>query len=365
MQFIDLQAQYRAYQEPIDAAIRQVLASSRYIHGPQVAELEKVLADFVGADHGVGLSSGTDSLTAILMAWGIGPGDEVITTPFTFIATAEVIAGLGAVPVFVDVEDEALTLDPTRLEAAITPRTKAIIPVSLFGQCADFDAIDAIANQHGLLTLEDACQSLGGTYKGRPSGSLGTAGATSFFPAKPLGCYGDGGMAFTNDEELAANMRIIRDHGQDARYRHRIVGMNSRLDTIQAAILLAKMPFFKGEIEARQRVAAYYMEQLQGKVRLPHVLAHNTSVFSQFTVRVANRDVVQQRMGEAGIPTAVHYPVCLHQQPVFKDLGYPEDAFPISSKAADEVLSLPMHPFLTPADQDRVVAALLEILASA
>ena len=363
MQFIDLQVQYRAYQKEIDAAIYAVLASSQYINGPQVTKLEQALAAYVGVSFAVGFSSGTSSLTAVLMAWEIGPGDEVITTPFSFIATAEVIAVLGARPVFVDVEPDTLNLDPTRLEAAITSRTRAILPVSLYGQCADYDAINAIAHRHGLPCLEDGCQSFGATYRGRRSCALTTAAATSFFPAKPLGCYGDGGMAFTNDENLAQRLRILREHGQAARYRHAMVGINGRLDTIQAAILLAKLPHFEAELTARQAVAGYYRQRLQGKVRLPEIRPENRSVFSQFTVRVPERDRACEHLTAAAIPTAIHYPVSLHRQPVFADLGHRDNDFPVAAQAAREVLSLPMHPFLKPAQQDHVADALIQAVS--
>ena len=363
MQFIDLQVQYQAYRKRIGDAVQEVMDSCQFINGPQVAKLEQTLANFVGVRHAVGYSSGTDSLRAVLMAWEIGPGDEVITTPFTFIATAEVIAGLGARPVFVDVEADTLNLDPNRLRKAIKKRTKAIIPVSLFGQCADFDPINEIAEKAGIPCLEDGCQSFGATYKGRRSCGLSTAGATSFFPAKPLGCFGDGGMAFTNDDNLAERLTIIREHGQAARYRHAMLGLNGRLDTIQAAVLLAKMHHFQDEIDARQRVAQYYLTGLQGLVQLPTVRPSNVSVYSQFTVRLPNRDQVRERMAAAGIPTAVHYPVCLHNQPVFEGLGYEDTDFPVAAQAANEVLSLPMHPFLLREQQDQVIQALIKAMA--
>ena len=362
MRFIDLQTQYQTYQGAIDAAIQEVLQSAQFINGPQVTQLEAELARFVGVDHAVGFSSGTDSLLAILMAWGVAPGDEIITTPFTFIASAEVIALLGAKPVFVDVDPDTLNINPDLLEAAITPRTRAIMPVSLYGQCADFDAINSIATRHGLPCLEDGCQSFGALYQGRRSCGLSTAGATSFFPAKPLGCCGDGGMAFTNDATLAEHLRIIREHGQIARYQHTMLGFNGRLDTLQAAVLLAKLPHFEAEIAARQRVADYYRTALEGRVQLPVVRPGQMSVYAQFTIRTTQREAVQQQLTEAGIPTAIHYPAPLHRQPVFAHLGYPEEAFPVANQAAEEVLSLPMHPFLSTEEQDRVVYALLRAL---
>jgi UDP-2-acetamido-2-deoxy-ribo-hexuluronate aminotransferase len=363
LEFIDLQAQYRTMRDPVNRAIQEVLDSSRYINGPQVKELETALAEFVGCSHAVGLSSGTDALLAILMAWGIGPGDEVITTPFTFIATAETIALTGAKPVFVDVEADTLNIDPARIAAAITPRTRAIMPVSIFGQCADLDAINALAAAHGLWVLEDACQSFGAANKGRRSCGMTTAAATSFFPAKPLGGYGDGGMAFTNDAELARQITVIREHGQIAQYRHARLGINGRLDTLQAAILLAKLPGFAGEIQARQEVAARYAERLEGKVRIPEIRPENRSVFAQYTVRVANREQVRERMAQAGIPTAVHYPIPLHHQAVFAELGHAMEAFPNATQASSEVISLPMHPYLTAEQQDLVCQALLRAVA--
>ncbi|MBF0185653.1 MAG: DegT/DnrJ/EryC1/StrS family aminotransferase [Magnetococcales bacterium] len=362
MQFIDLKAQYHAYRAEMDAAVQEVMHSAQFINGPQVARLEQALAHFVGVAHAVGFSSGTDALLALLMARNIGPGDEVITTPFTFIATAEVIRLVGAKPVFVDVDPDTLNLDPDGVAEAITPRTRALLPVSLYGQCADFARLHRIAEQHGLWCVEDGCQSFGATYRGRRSCGVSDAAATSFFPAKPLGCCGDGGMAFTQDAAVAERLRVIREHGQVARYQHAVLGINGRLDTLQAAILLAKLPHFEAEITARQRVASYYMQRLEGRVRLPVLLPDTQSVFAQFTIRLANRDAVQKALAAQGIPTAVHYPAPLHQQAVFADLGYASSAFPHATQAAQEVLSLPMHPFLTTEEQDRVIDALLEQL---
>ncbi|MBF0455891.1 MAG: DegT/DnrJ/EryC1/StrS family aminotransferase [Magnetococcales bacterium] len=362
MHFIDLQIQYKNYKKNIDAAIQQVLDSSQYINGPQVAELEEVLAEFVGTSHGVGFSSGTESLKATLMAWEIGLGDEVITTPFTFIASAEVIAVLGAKPVFIDVDPNTLNINPAKIEEAITPRTKAILPVSLYGQCANLTAINTIAKKHKLPVLEDGCQSFGASFEGERSCGLSTAGATSFFPAKPLGCYGDGGMTFTNDDNLASRLRIIREHGQAARYRHAMLGGNGRLDTIQAAILLAKFPYFQEEIDNRQRIANYYISNLPKGARPPTIRPGNQSIFSQFTIRVKERELVQKRMMEQNIPTAIHYPVPLHRQPVFSYLAYKEADFPVAVQAAREVLSLPMHPFMTQSQQDEVLSALSKSL---
>nr|CRH07595.1 Pleiotropic regulatory protein [Candidatus Magnetococcus massalia] len=364
MQFIDLKTQYHAYQAEIDAAMREVVETVRFVNGPQITELEEKLADFVGVQHGIGVSSGTDALLALLMAWEIGPGDEVITTPFTFIATAEVIAMVGAKPVFVDIEEDTLNIDPKLIEAAITPNTKLIMPVSLYGQCADFDAINAIGEKHGIRVLEDACQSLGASYKGKRSCALTEASAVSFFPAKPLGCFGDGGMIFTDNDALAKKVRQVKDHGQSARYQHGFIGINGRLDTIQAAVLLAKLPHFQDEIDARQRIAHRYIELLDGHVRTPTIREGNISVFAQFTLRVANRPQVQEALQDKGIPSAVHYPIPLPDQPVFEAIrkkhGETAPVLPMATKASQEVISLPMHPFLSESDQDRVVEAVIE-----
>ena len=355
MQFIDLQAQQARIKDQIDRNIQKVLTHGKYIMGPEVAELEERLADHVGTRHAIGVSSGTDALLIALMALGVGHGDEVITTPFSFIATAETIVLLGAKPVFVDIRPDTYNLDPALIEEAITPRTKAIMPVSLYGQCADFDAIDAIAQRHGLPVIEDGAQSFGATYKGRQSCGLSTIGCTSFFPSKPLGGYGDGGACFTNDDALAKAMREIRVHGQDRRYHHPLIGVNGRLDTLQAAVLLAKLDIFPDEVKARERIGARYTEELCGAVVTPFVEPHNTSVYAQYTVQVASRDAVQAHLKAADVPTAVHYPVPLNRQPsLARDERYEHSEF-----AADRVMSLPMHPYLSDSDQDRVIEALL------
>ena len=365
MDFIDLKTQYRRIKPAVDARIAKVLEHGQYILGPEVAELESVLAAYVGTKHCVAASSGTDTLLMALMALGIGPGDEVITVPFTFIATGEMIALAGATPVFVDIEPRTYNLDPARLEGAITARTRAIMPVSLYGQCADFDAINAIARRHGLPVIEDGAQSFGATYKGRRSCALSTIGSTSYFPSKPLGAYGDGGAVFTDDDALAKLMREIRVHGQDRRYHHPRLGLNGRLDSLQAAVLLAKMEIFPEEVEARMRVGARYAELIaaefgagSGRLRAPYVESFNTSVFAQYTVEVDRRETVEARLKAAGIPTAVHYPLPLHLQPVFANLGLGEGSFPVSEAAARRVISLPMHPYLTDEQQQRVVSAL-------
>ena len=354
IEFIDLKAQQALIKDKIDANIQRVLAHGQYILGPEVAELEEKLAAFVGAEYCISVANGTDALQIAQMALGIGPGDEVITPGFTYIATAETVALLGAKPVYVDVDPRTYNLDPHLLEAAITPRTKAIIPVSLYGQCADFDAINAIAARHGVPVIEDAAQSFGATYKGKRSCNLTTIACTSFFPSKPLGCYGDGGAIFTNDDELAKVMRQIARHGQDRRYHHVRVGVNSRLDTLQAAVLLPKLEVFESELTQRQRVAGMYAETLQAlSIAVPFVEAHNSSAWAQYTVQVAERDRVQETLKTLGVPTAVHYPIPLNRQPA---VGDDLVRLPIGDLVASRVMSLPMHPYLT-ADQVNTVVS--------
>ncbi len=365
IEFIDLQTQQARIRDKIDAGIRRVLAHGQYILGPEVAELEEKLAAFVGARHCITCANGTDALQIAQMALGIGPGDEVITPGFTYIATAETVALLGARPVYVDIEPHTCNLNPGVLEAAITPRTRAIIPVSLYGQCADFDAINAIATRHGIPVIEDAAQSFGATYKGRRSCNLTTIACTSFFPSKPLGCYGDGGAIFTNDDELATVLRQIARHGQDRRYHHIRIGVNSRLDTLQAAILLPKLEILAEEIQLRQQVAERYSTLLAGACSVdagptailatPFIEPHNTSAYAQYTLRVSDRTAVQARLEAAGIPTAVHYPTPLNQQPAVADHSA---RLPVGDAVAEQVLSLPMHPYLNEAEQHAVVAAL-------
>jgi UDP-2-acetamido-2-deoxy-ribo-hexuluronate aminotransferase len=367
MDFIDLKTQYRRIKPSVDSRIARVLEHGQYILGPEVTELEAVLARYAGTKHCVAASSGTDTLLIALMALGIGPGDEVITVPFTFFATGEMIALAGATPVFVDIDPRTYNIDPAQIEAAVTPRTRAIMPVSLYGQCADFDAIEAVASRHGLAVIEDGAQSFGATYKGRRSCGVSLIGSTSFFPSKPLGGYGDGGALFTNDDGLAKLMREIRVHGQDRRYHHPRLGVNGRLDSLQAAVLLAKMEVFDEEVAARIRVGARYTEQIEAacggsraKVHTPYVEPFNTCIYAQYTVEVDDRDGFEARMKALGIPTAVHYPMALHMQPVFAHLDLREGSFPASEAAARRVVSLPMHPYLTEVDQDRVVSAVAQ-----
>lgn len=360
MEFIDLKSQYQRLKPQIDAAIQRVLDHGQYILGPEVAELEEKLAAYTGSKYCISVANGTDALQIALMALGVGPGDEVITPGFTYIATAETAALLGAKPVYVDIDARTYNLDPSLLEAAITPRTKAIIPVSLYGQCADFDAINAIAAKHGIPVIEDAAQSFGATYKGRKSCNLTTIGCASFFPSKPLGCYGDGGAVFTSDDELAKVIRQIARHGQDRRYHHIRVGVNSRLDTLQAAILLVKLAVFNEEIELRQKVAERYTNKVAGLgfFGVQKIEPHNTSVFAQYTLRTPSREAVLAVLKNAGIPTAVHYPLPLNRQPAVRN---DRVSLPQGDRAANEVFSLPMHPYLSENAQDSVVAALAQV----
>ncbi|MCU4504087.1 DegT/DnrJ/EryC1/StrS family aminotransferase [Acinetobacter sp. WU_MDCI_Abxe161] len=355
--FIDLKAQQNRIKDKIDAGIQNVLTHGQYILGPEVIELEEKLASYVGAKHCITCANGTDALQIAQMAFGIGPGDEVITPGFTYIATAETVALLGAKPVYVDVNPKTYNLDVEKLEAAITPRTKAIIPVSLYGQCADFDAINAIAAKYGIPVIEDAAQSFGATYKGRKSCNLSTVACTSFFPSKPLGCYGDGGAIFTNDDELAKVIRQIARHGQDKRYHHIRVGVNSRLDTLQAAILLPKLEILDDEMQARQKVAEIYNQLFNqaGIHTTPYLEAHNTSAWAQYTIQVDNRAEVQEKLKAQGIPTAVHYPIPLNKQPAVADAGV---MLPVGDAIAERVMSLPMHPYLTIDAQLKIVQAL-------
>lgn len=364
MQFIDLKVQSARIEEPLFARFKTIMNNASYIMGPDVLELENALAQYVGVEYALGVASGTDALLIALMALDIQAGDEVITTPFSFFATAEVIMLLGAKPVFVDIDPNTYNINVNLIEAAITKKTKAIMPVSLYGQCADFNAINAIAARHHLPVIEDAAQSFGATYHGLQSCGLTTIGCTSFFPSKPLGGYGDGGACFTNDEELATRMKEIRLHGQSERYLHTRLGINGRLDTFQAAVLLEKLAIFPEEIELRQAVAARYSELLPDTIRKPIVTAENKSVFAQYTIEVGERQDVQLALQQRGIPTAVHYPFGLHQQPILKKMFPDMPCFPVAEHAAPRVMSLPMHPYLTLDDQHQIVAALKAVLST-
>ncbi|WP_443091673.1 DegT/DnrJ/EryC1/StrS family aminotransferase [Basfia succiniciproducens] len=358
MEFIDLKAQQQRIKAQIDAGIQKVLAHGKYILGPEVAELEEKLAAYVGAKYCITCANGTDALQIAQMALGIGAGDEVITPGFTYIATAETVALLGAKPVYVDVDPKTYNIDAEKLEAAITPRTKAIIPVSLYGQCADFDAVNAVAKKYNLPVIEDAAQSFGASYKNRKSCNLTTISCTSFFPSKPLGCYGDGGAIFTNDDELANVIRQVARHGQDRRYHHIRVGVNSRLDTLQAAILLPKLAILDDEIAARQRVAENYTRLFNqaGVNTTPFIEAHNQSAWAQYTIQVDNRADVQEKLKTLGIPIAVHYPIPLNKQPAVADSRI---HLPVGDLIAERVMSLPMHPYLTPEEQQKIVQSLV------
>lgn len=368
--FIDLKTQYQQLKPQIQERINRVLEHGQYIMGPEVRELEEALAAYTGARHCVTVSSGTEALLISLMALGIGPGDEVITTPFTFAATAEMIVLLGAKPVFVDIEPDTCLIDARRIEAAITPRTRAIMPVSLYGQVCDMDAINAIAARHGNLpVIEDAAQSFGATYRGaqgpaRKSCNVSTIGCTSFFPSKPLGCYGDGGAIFTSDDALAEAMREIRVHGQSRRYHHTRVGVGGRMDTLQCAVVLAKLERFDWEVQMRLEIGDIWGRKLREAdlpLQLLTVRPDRDCVWAQYTVMLEQREKVQAALQARGVPTAVHYPVSLNLQPAYQHLCCP-DCTPLSHKAARRVMSLPMHPDLTHEAQDRIVQALSEAL---
>ena len=348
--FAKLQYQYQLYKTEIDEAIHTVLDKSNYIMGEEVSQLENSLEAFTGARHAITCASGTDALLLAMMALDIKPGDEIITTPFTFIATAETIAFLRAVPVFVDIDEKTYNIDPSKIESAITEKTKAIIPVSLYGQPADMDAIQAIADKNKLKVIIDGAQSFGSTYKGKTDSNLGDISTTSFFPAKPLGCFGDGGAVFTNNDELAKKMKMLRVHGQNKRYHHKYIGMGARMDTIQCAIVNVKLKHYSKDLALRQEVASKYSERLSAsseELVLPYVDSNCTSAWAQYSVRVKNRDDVQATLKEQGIPTAVHYPMPLHLQECFAYLGYNKGDFPISEQVSGEIMSLPMNPYLS------------------
>lgn len=365
MQFIDLKKQFNKIQDQIHQRINRVFDHSQYIMGPEIEELEQGLSAYLGSKHSLTVSSGTDALLIALMALNIGPGDEVITTPFSFIATASMIRLLGAKPVYVDICPRTYNIDPKLIEAAITPKTKVILPVDLYGQCADYDAINAIAKKHGLYVVQDAAQSFGATYKGAHIGAFADIACTSFFPSKPLGCYGDGGACFTNDAELANRIKLIRNHGQDRRYHHVRLGINGRFDTLQAAILLTKLEIFPEEMQLRQQVADYYNSLLAKVVTTPYIEAHNVSNYAQYTIQVHNRDYLAQALANQKIPTAVHYPVPIHLQPAISRLnGDTHYILPHAQVAAAKVLSLPFHPYLPFEDVERIAEVVVEQFAT-
>ena len=366
--FIDLKSQYLALKNSIDSRIQKVLESGAYIGGPEVAELEKRLAEHTGVKHCLAVGSGTDALLVPMMALGIGPGDEVITTAFSFIATAETIVLAGATPVYVDIDRTTFNIDPKKIEAAITPKTKAIMPVSLYGQVADLDEINAIAKKHNLFVIEDTAQSYGAGYKSKKSGACTTAAGTSFYPAKPLGCYGEGGAIFTNDEKLNLAMKEIREHGSEKRYYHTRLGLNARLDTIQCAILLAKMERYDWEVEQRNRLADRYtkaflgLEKFDTQFSTPFVKPGNVSVWAQYSITVSHRDIFQKKMSEFGVPTTVHYPMTMPDQPWYKANTPCKHDVSVSRWAAAHVLSLPMYPDMDDKTQDVVIEAVKKSL---
>ena len=352
--FIDLQGQYRKYKNEIDEQIAQTLDASAYIGGQKVALLEENLARFSGAKHAIACSNGSSAIFVSLLALGIGRGDEVITSPFTFFATAEMIALTGAKPVFVDIDEKTYNIDPNLIQAAITPKTKAIMPVSLFGQIADMKRINQIAAKHGLTVIEDAAQSFGAKQDGARSCSLSKLATTSFFPAKPLGCYGDGGAIFTSDDELAQKIKILLNHGSKERYFHSAIGINGRLDAIQAGVLNVKLKYFEDEIARRQEVAARYDQNLKNVVT-PFVESGNTSVWAQYCIRVKDRARILEICAQKGVPTGVYYPLPLHLQEVFKDLGYKKGDFAVSERVSEDIMALPMSAFLSEQEQDYVI----------
>ena len=371
IQMVDLQTQYQRIKQDIDAGIQEVIESAAFIKGPKVAAFQEHLEQYTGAKHVIPVGNGTDALQIALMGLGLKPGDEVITPTFTFIATAEVVALLGLTPVVVDVDWETMNMDIEAVRRAITPHTKAIVPVHLFGQCAEMEALMALAKEHGLYVVEDACQAIGAKYtfsngETRQAGTVGHIGCTSFFPSKNLGCYGDGGAIFTNDDELATRMRAIANHGMVVRYHHDSVGVNSRLDSIQAAVLDAKLPHLDEYIAARQRAAAYYDAAFAGndKLLVPGRQSRSTHVFHQYTLRVvgADRDKLREGLAEKGIPAMIYYPIPLHQQKAYLDPRYKDGDFPVAERLAECVLSLPMHTELDEEQLLYITRNVLEIL---
>ncbi|MDC0307430.1 DegT/DnrJ/EryC1/StrS family aminotransferase [bacterium] len=358
MEFIDLKKQYNLYKRDISNAVFQVFEHGRYINGPEVKQLEDTLSVFCGVKHCIGIGSGTHSLEIALRALGIGAGDEVITVPFTWISTAEVISLVGAKPVFVDINPNTYNLDHSLIKAALSSKTKAIMPVSLFGQIPEMEKISQIASEANIPIIEDGAQSFGATRYGVRSCGITTVGSTSFFPAKPFGCYGDGGALFTNDDNLADEIRAIRSHGGLKRHHHTVIGTNGRLDTIQAATLLAKFPYFENEIKERQKIGREYTERLSECCTVPLIAKGNTHVYAQYTLKIKNRKKFIEKLNSKDIPTAIYYPKCLHLQPVFRNLGYKVGNFPEAEKAANEVVSIPMHPFLEEKEINKIVESI-------
>ncbi len=360
MNFIDLQRQYKEYKNEIDLAIQNVLNSSRYVFGQEINTLEKTLADYCGVNYAIACSSGTDALMLALMALGLKQGDEIITTPFTFIASAEIPALLGLKPVFVDIDEKTYNINPELIESAITDKTKAIIAVDIFGQAAEFEEIEKIAEKYGLFVIEDAAQSFGAEHKNKNTCSFGDLSITSFFPAKPLGCYGDGGMVFTDDTDYAEKMVSFRNHGQGAKYEHKYIGINARLDSIQAAILLEKFKHYEIEIDLRQQKAEYYIDNLKDFVTTPYIKDYNKSVYAQFSIYSENRQGIINSFTKDNIPFAIHYPVPLHLQPCFEYLGYKKGAFPVAEKISSGILSLPMFAHINEREQSLVIDSVIK-----
>jgi UDP-2-acetamido-2-deoxy-ribo-hexuluronate aminotransferase len=362
MQFCDLNRQYETYRAEIDQAIQSVIDSSAFINGKEIEILENELSDFINVKHAICCSSGTDALLLAMMALNLQPGDEVICPAFSFFASASMIRFLKAIPVFVDVSPIDFNIDVTKIEEKITARTRGIVAVSLFGQCADFDIINEIARRNELWVIEDAAQSFGATYNGKKSCSLTEIAVTSFFPAKPLGCYGDGGAIFTSNDTLARQMKLLRSHGQSARYFHEVIGINGRMDTIQAAILRVKLKHLETEIVTRQLAAGLYSDLLKDVVLLPAVAENKTSVWAQYTIGVGERDFLKQKLKEKGIPTAVHYPLILPQQQAFADLISYDEEFLVAQLLSETVLSLPMHGMITVEEVNLVAQNITDIL---
>jgi UDP-2-acetamido-2-deoxy-ribo-hexuluronate aminotransferase len=360
--FANLTKAYLEHKEAIDEAMNNVVSSSRFIMGKEIEELEKQLQQYTSSKHAITCASGTDALILAMMALDIKPGDEIITSPFTFIASAETIAFLGAIPVFVDIDEATYNIDAGQIEGKITKKTKAIMPVSLYGQIADMDTINNLAEKYDLAVIEDAAQSFGATYKGEKSCNLSTIGCTSFFPAKPLGCFGDGGALFTNNPELTDKIKSIRVHGQTERYIHKYIGIGGRLDTLQAAILIEKLKYYDKDVMRRQEVAKKYNEHLIEHTTIPFVEEYNSSVWAQYSIRVKNRDKIQTSLKEKGIPTAVHYPKPLHLQECFEYLKHTKGDFPISERVSQEIMSLPMNPYLSQEEILYITQELKELL---
>lgn len=353
--FANLKLAYKEDKETFEREISRVLNHASYIMGAEVKRLEEKLSAFTGANYTISCSSGTDALLLAMMSMDIKPGDEVITSPFTFISSAETIALLGAKPVFVDINKDTFNIDASKIEPFITERTKAIIPISLFGQTADMDEINACAKKNRIPVIEDAAQSFGATYKGKKSCNLSTISCTSFFPAKPLGCFGDGGAVFTNNHNLAEKIKSLRVHGQTKPYCHKYIGLGARLDNLQATVLLIKLEKYKRTIKLRQEAAERYNSLLNGCVETPIIKDYNSSVWAQYSIRLKARDMVKAKLKEEGIPTAIYYPIPLHLQECFEYLGYKKGDFPISEKAAKEIISLPINPYITEEEQKYVV----------